>query len=102
MVSTMTRPPSVRVAAVLVCLLVAQHRDTKKRTGRKSKDLYSEGQRNALIDAVMDPLAEHDDIFVLIDSLLHFLNEGATEASVIKFAKYTLPELLRRWLKKRA
>ena|SRR5437899_736283 len=98
----MTRPLSVRVAALLALLLVAQHRDTKRPTRRKSKDLYSEGQRNALIDAVMDPLAEHDDIFVLIDSLLHFLNEGDPEASAIKFAKYTLPELLRRWLKKRA
>ena len=39
--------------------------------------------------------------FLLIDAVLHFLNEGNPEESLIKFAKYTVPELLRQWLKKK-
>lgn len=68
-----------------------------RKAKRKSKHLYSEGQRNKLIDAIMDPLAKQDDFFVLIDGVLHFLNEGDHGASLVKFAKYSLPELLERW-----
>ena len=72
-----------------------------RKTKRKRVGPYSEGQRNEVIDAIVEPLAKEDDAFLLLDALLHFLNEGNPEESLIKFAKFTVPELLRRWLKKR-
>src|SRR5437870_7963162 len=74
---------------------MGDHRSSRK-TRPKRKGLYSEGEKNKLIDALLDPLAKEDDIFIVIDSVLHFLNEKDTEASLVKFAKYTLPKLLRR------
>jgi len=81
--------------------VMGDHRSSRK-TRPKRKGLYSEGEKNKLIDALLDPLAKEDDIFIVIDSVLHFLNEKDPEASLVKFAKYTLPELLRRWLRKNA
>jgi len=74
---------------------------SNRKTKKKLIGPYSEGQRNKIIDAIAEPLAKEDDVFLLIDAALHFLNERNPEESLIKFAKYTLPELLRRWLKKR-
>jgi hypothetical protein len=79
---------------------VAGSKSTRK-TRKRRIGPYSEGQRNKIIDAIAEPLAKEDDVFLLIDAALHFLNEGDPEESLIKFAKYTLPELLRRWLRKR-
>ena len=79
--------------------MMADSKPTRK-TRKVRIGPYSEGQRNKIIDAIAEPLAKEDDVFLLIDAFLHFLNEDDLEESLIKFAKYTVPELLRRWLKK--
>lgn len=93
--------PDSRIPNGLETAVVVNDRSSCK-SKQKRRHLYTEGERNKLIDSIMDPLSGQDDIFILFDSLLHFLNEGDPEESMIKFTKYTLPELLRRWFKKRA
>ena len=95
----MTRALSVRVAALLVCLLVAQHRDRKNRTRQKRKNPYSRSERNAIIDSLVHPWADEHWGFILIDGALHALNEEDPVQSFIKFLKYNAPELLKQILK---
>ena len=99
MVSTMTRPPSIGVAAVLVCLLVAQHSSTNKRTRQKHKGPYSKSEKNAIIDSIVHPWADEHWSFVIVDGILHAFNEEDPVQSLLKFLKYNAPELLKRILK---
>jgi hypothetical protein len=99
MVSAMTGPLSVRVTALLVCLLVAQHSNTKKRTRQKRKSPYSRSERNAIIDSIVHPLANEHWTFMLIDPALQALNEQDPVQSFIKFLRYNAPELLKKILK---
>ena len=55
---------------------IVRNRQPSRKAKRRRKHLYSEGQRNKLIDAIMDPLTKQDDFFVLIDGVRHFLNAG--------------------------
>ena|SRR2546425_10866122 len=96
----MTRPLSFsRFVALLACLLVAQHKDKKKRTRQKRKGLYSKSEKNAIIDSVVHPWADEHWGFVIVDGVLHALNEQDPVESLIKFLKYNAPELLKRILK---
>jgi len=99
MVSAMTKPLSVRVATLLVCLLVAQQSDTKKRNRQNHKGPYSKSEKNAIIDSMVHPLADQHWGFILIDGVLHALNEEDPVESFIKFLRYNAPELLKRLLK---
>ena len=92
--------PFARFVALLVCLLVAQHSDTKKRTRQKRKTPYSRSEKNAIIDSMVHPLADQHWGFILIDGVLHALNEEDPVESFIKFLRYNAPELLKRILKK--
>ena len=99
MVSALTKRLSVRVAALLVCLLVAQNRDTKKRNRQKHKGPYSKSEKNAIIDSVVHPWADEHWSFVIVDGILHAFNEEDPVQSLIKFLRYNAPELLKRILK---
>ena len=99
MVSALTKRLSVRVAALLVCLLVAQNRDTKKRNRQKHKGPYSKSEKNAIIDSVVHPWADEHWSFVIVDGVLHAVNEEDPIQSLFKFLKYNAPELLKRILK---
>ena len=69
----------------------------KKRTRKgtaKNKRLYSKGELNRLVDSLIHPLCEEDRRFILLDGFLHALVEKDPPASVIKFVKYNLPEIL--------
>ena len=95
----MTRSLSVRFGTVLVCLLVAQHRDRKNRTRQKRKNPYSRSERNAIIDSLVHPWADEHWSFVIVDGILHAFNEEEPVQSLLKFLKYNAPELLKRILK---
>ena len=69
----------------------------KKTTARKrTKQPYSEGEINKLIDTLIHPLERADKRFVLVDGLLHGLVEQNPPTSVKKFIKYNLPELVKQ------
>jgi len=95
----MTRSLSVRFGTVLVCLLVAQHRDRKNRTRQKRKNPYSKSEKNAIIDSLVHPWADEHWSFVIVDAILHVFNEEDPVQSLVKFLRYNAPELLKRILK---
>jgi len=72
----------------------------KKRKRRKARPVFSKGQVNRLIDDAIHPLKELDWSFTVLDETLHKINEGDIQQSVIKFVEYTLPEILKKFLKK--
>jgi hypothetical protein len=61
---------------------------------RRSSRIYTEGELNALIDAIVHPLAKSSPYVMLIDGLLHALVEKNPSESTLKFIKYNLPKLL--------
>jgi hypothetical protein len=99
MVSAMTTPLFVKLAYQPVCLLVTHHSDRKKRTRSKRKGLYSKSEKNAIIDSVVHPWADEHWGFVIVDGVLHALNEQDPVESFVKFLKFNAPELLKRILK---
>ena len=54
------------------------------------------GEVNKLIDVLIHPLAEKDKAFVLLDGVLHAINERNAPLSLRKFIKYNLPEIVRK------
>jgi hypothetical protein len=69
----------------------------KKTTARKrTKQPYSKGEINKLIDTLIHPLERTDKRFVLVDVLLHGLVEQNPPQTVRKFIKYKLPDLIRQ------
>ena len=74
-----------------------QTRSRKERT-RKKMSVYTVGEANKLIDATLHPLAKIHPVFTLIDELAHVANEQNLKESLVKFAKYSLPEIIKRIL----
>ena len=60
------------------------------------------GEINKLIDVLVHPLAEKDKSFIIVDGVLHALNERNPPQSLRKFIKYDLPEILKKMKKTRA
>ena len=67
-----------------------------RKATRKSKGLYTKGELNRLVDSLIHPLCEEDKRFILLDGFLHGLIEKDPPASVMKFVKYNLPEILKQ------
>jgi hypothetical protein len=95
----MTAAISIRIAGLVVCFLVAQPSNRKKRTRQKRKSLYSRSEKNMIIDSLVHPLADEHWSFVIVDGALHALNEEDPIQSLIKFLRYNAPELLKRILR---
>jgi len=72
----------------------------RRKKSRKARPVFSKGQVNRLIDEAIHPLKKMDWSFTIIDEALHMINEGDIQQSVIKFVEYSLPEILKRFLKK--
>jgi len=68
---------------------------------RKDRPVFSKGQVNRLIDDVVHPLKKLDWSFTVVDEALHMINEEDILDSLIKFVEYSLPEILKRILKKK-
>jgi hypothetical protein len=74
----------------------------KEKTSRKNQNrLYSKGKKNLVVDAIVHPLAEKNPVFIILDEVLHVLIEKDVTVSAQKFAKYTVPFILKRYAKKR-
>lgn len=90
-----------RIALFLLAMVIAQGDRRKKTTKRKRASVYSKYDRNVIIDSLVHPLADTHWSFVLVDGVLHALNEEDPIQSFIKFLKYNAPELLKRLLRER-
>ncbi len=66
---------------------------------RRKRPTYTKAQRNAIIDELVHPLADQHWSFILVDGFLHAINEDNPVESFVKFAKFNLPELVKRILK---
>jgi len=88
-----------RITTVILASVIAQNHRRKKKTRRKRKSLYSKSEKNAIIDSLVHPLADEHWSFVIVDGVLHAVNEEDPIQSLFKFLKYNAPELLKRILK---
>jgi len=70
-----------------------------KKNRRKRRTIYSKSEKNAIIDSIVHPWADEHWGFVIVDGVLHALNEQDPVESFVKFLKYSAPELLKRILK---
>jgi hypothetical protein len=69
----------------------------ESRKTRKGK-LYTTGEINRLIDGFIHPLYNRSEWLRLLDGFLHFTAERNAKESIGKFARYNLPELLKKFL----
>ena len=76
-------------------------RRRRRKMSRKDRPVFSKGQLNRLIDDVVHPLKRIDWSFTVVDEALHLINEGDIQQSIIKFVEYSLPEILKKLLKKK-
>jgi hypothetical protein len=86
-------------AVLIPAMVIAQNGRREKTTRGKSKSIYSKSEKNVIIDSVVHPLADDHWSFILIDGVLHALNEEDLIQSLVKFLRYNAPELLKRILK---
>ena len=84
-----------------VCRRMAKPGRRRRKKSRKARPVFSKGQVNRLIDDAIHPLKKMDSSFTIIDEALHMINEGDIQQSIIKFVEYSLPEILRKFLKKK-
>ena len=76
----------------------------KKRTQKntkKTKNTYTKGELNKLIDSLVHPLSKENAGFMLVDGVLHGIVEQDPPASVRKFVKYNLPKIFEQSTRKR-
>jgi hypothetical protein len=73
----------------------------KKKTRKTRKDgCYSAGQMNRLVDDLVHPLYRKSELYRVADGVLHGLIEKNARVSARKFAKYNLPEIVKKILGK--
>ena len=71
----------------------------KKRKRRKrSSSLYTKGQLNTLADNLLHPLIQKHKELRIIDEMAHIVIEGDLRESLIKFLRFTLPQIVRELL----
>jgi len=92
---------AARLVVFILALVIAQGDRRRKTTRRKHKSIYSKSEKNSIIDSVVHPLADEHWGFIVIDGLLHALNEEDPIQSFFKFLRYNAPELLKRILKEK-
>jgi hypothetical protein len=82
-------------SGILVIALLVSRNEREKRRARKRRVPYSKGQVNRLVDDLVHPWIEQNEWFILLDEAAHGIVEGNMEETIIKFARYRLPGLLR-------
>lgn len=88
-------PKHLQDNEVVEGLDVSKGTSPKKKRKRKPNSPYSKGQANYAIDSLIHPLYEKSKGFVLLDTLLHCVNERNIRVSTKKFLRYNMPELLK-------
>jgi len=85
---------------LIFLLQVAKPRNDSVR-GRKDRirKTYSRGELNKMIDSALHPLIRLSPVFLLIDQVAHMMVEQNPQESVVKFVRYTLPQIIKKLLK---
>ncbi len=68
---------------------------------KKRRIPYSNGDLNRLIDKVVHPLYRKNELFRVLDGLLHSIVEQDPLTSVKKFVRYNLPDLIKKTSKRK-
>ena len=66
---------------------------------RKKGSLFTDGQKNKIIDSFMHPLARDNPWFWAFDTLLHAWVEQNPGVTVDKFMRYNLPKIAKQMMK---
>jgi hypothetical protein len=69
---------------------------------RRKNQLFTPGEWNKLIDAVLHPLAKQDGRYWAVDTFFHAVVEQDPRATVEKFVRYNLPKIAKQYLKQQA
>jgi hypothetical protein len=67
---------------------------------RKRGSIFTDGEKNKLIDSFVHPFAREDPSFWALDTLLHALVEQDPAVTLGKFVRYNLPKILKQAKKK--
>ena len=62
---------------------------------KKKRSHYSKGEINQLIDSLLHPLFDHNPALMIVDSVLHGLVEQNPPETVLKFIRYSLPNIIK-------
>jgi hypothetical protein len=73
---------------------------TKRRKKSGVKKPYSKGEMNRLVDSAIHPLYTKNQGLRLLDGAVHAIIEQNPRMSAKKFAKYNLPEIVKKILEK--
>jgi hypothetical protein len=68
---------------------------SSKKKGRR-RSIYTRGEVNKLLDSVFHPLERQHWAFQILDELGHLVVEGDPQESIVKFVRYSLPQILRK------
>jgi len=74
----------------------------RRKASRSLARLYTKGELNKTVDALLHPLGKVDLWFLVIDGVIHGLIERNPPETVAKFVQYNLPRLLAELLRKRS
>jgi len=70
----------------------------KKMTKTHKRRTYSAGELNRLVDDFIHPLYKRSEWFRMADAVLHGLVEKNVEVTVKKFARYNVPDVVKKIL----
>jgi hypothetical protein len=73
-----------------------------RKNSAASRQLYTPGELNRLVDAILHPLARHNPSLMLLDGLIHSVIEKNPKQSVVKFVQYDLPKVVEAYQKSTA
>jgi hypothetical protein len=57
----------------------------------RPRQVYTPGELNRLVDAIVHPFAKHNPTLIVLNSFIHGVIEGNPRESVTKFVQYNLP-----------
>jgi hypothetical protein len=63
---------------------------------RKRRRRYSKGELNRLVDDLLHPLYGWNPELMILDAVLHGLVEQNPPETVLKFIRYSLPNIIER------
>ncbi len=70
--------------------------EKRKTSRKKTQRVYSKGDLNLIADALIHPLAERSDVFILAGEVVHTLIEKYPALCLERFFRYSFTRLLRK------
>ena len=70
----------------------------KRKRRKKPTSIYTRGELNAITDDLLHPLIKKHKELRILDEMAHIVIEGDLRESLIKFIRFTLPQIVRELL----